>query len=265
MMKGRLFAMGIFFFGNFLIFSPPARSQSSLVYEIRAENAHIAREVMGEVTETVGDVPAVPVDSFTWDGEGYQSVKGKAYARLDPVENTGKIEVAWTDEHGNWKLEQTAFLKSPMPLGIRFGPSIEQMEKVRDAVISTVYMHGDTGAVDPMMPTLFAYVGTWGEGRVTLNGKPFKNPFDGPAPGWFIHSMVVTGVYDQNGRVTAGEGEVYAPEKSGQGETNFSDLEYQVIFFDAPGDDTASIPPVFKFAYHLIFEDVELKIEQKEN
>ena len=113
----------IFILSLFLNFTGTA--EEGLIYEIRAGNAHLARRVMGDVTEKVGDVPAVPVDSFTWNGEGYQSIEGKAYARLDPVNNTGEIKVIWKDKHGNWELEQTVFLKSPMPLGVRFGPSID--------------------------------------------------------------------------------------------------------------------------------------------
>jgi len=238
---------------------------NEVIYVIRADNAFLPRRVEGEVRDDVRGVPAAPVDNFTWDGKGMKPIIGSAYAELDPVNDRGYIEITWTDEHGHWKLVQEDFSIAPLPLGIRLGPSADQQVTVSsDPVAARVYMHGDTGGVDATLPLLFATVGTWGISQVTLNGEPFENPYDGPKPDWITHTMLVSGVYDENGRVETMDGDAYSPADPGSGTTQWDDYEYQFIFLDHPGPEVeGNLPPVASFAYHLVFEDVSVGIESK--
>ena len=237
------------------------RMDNETLYIIRATNAYRPREVQGEVRTALHGVPASPVDNFTWDGEGLASVDGMVYAELDPVNDRGYMEATWTDEHGEWKLVQTSYGIAPHALGVRFGPTIETMSRVADdPVAARLYMHGDSGGVDPTLPLLFATVGTWGVSEVTLNGEPFTNTYDGPMPNWITHSMLVSGVYNENGVVNS-TGSPYSAEMPGEGLTQWDDYEFQFIFLDEPGPEVeGNIPPVASFAYHMVFEDVEVMI-----
>lgn len=236
-----------------------------MIYVIEATDAYVIRKPLGEITEEVRGVPAIPVHSFTWDGSGVQAVDGRAYAELDPNNNSGKIHICWTDEHGDWVIEQTDFTDAPMPMGLRFGSSIEETQEVsQDSITPHAYLHGDTGSIDPALPTLFSYILTWGKTSVTLNGEMFENPFDGPAPQWLIHTMLITGVYDENGLVHSETDEYYNPHNPGEGITQYDDLEFQFIFMDAPSEEhNESFPPMFDFAYHMTFEDVKVRIEHR--
>ncbi len=95
-----------------------------------------------------------------------------------------------------------------------------------------------------------------------LNGKAFENPYNGHAPNWITHTMLLTGVYDSEGKVKTADGGIYDPSQKAKGITDFNDLEFQFIFFDASGDDTESVPHIFKFACHMFFEDVTVIVKQ---
>lgn len=160
-----------------------AQSANSTSYVATAANASVQREVVGEATASVDGVPAQPVDSFVWDGEGSTPVtNARARLDIDPDSNTGTIRVTWKDRHGTWKLTQTAFSPPHHPTGLRLA-SAETTQLVEDDPVTTdVYLHGDTTAGGPVLPTVFNLLTTWGPGDVTLNAEPFENPFDGPAP-----------------------------------------------------------------------------------
>jgi hypothetical protein len=51
-----------------------------------------------------------------------------------------------------------------------------------------VYLHGDTTAGGPVLPTVFNLLTTWGPAEITLNGQPFENTLDG-TPLWPGHTI----------------------------------------------------------------------------
>ena len=242
---------------------------SQLVYEVKAEKPRLNREITGEVTDYVQGVPAEPVHSFVWDGDGSEFIDdGSVTLEIDPVANTGEIKAEWTDRNGHWTLEQTAFSPPPHPTGARLG-SLAAEEPVLvtgDPVVVDAYLHGDTTAGEPVLPTLFNELATWGPAEVTLNGEPFVNPYDGPAPLWVVHTMTTPGVRNDDGTVRMQDGELYNPMKqAGIGAIDYDDKEFHLVFHDAPGPEmTNNFPPPLSFFYHLTFEDVEVEISHSE-
>ena len=209
-------------------------------------------------------VPAEPVDSFVWDGVGSTPIKGSVKLEIDPVANTGKIRAKWTDENGEWTFVQTAFVSPGHPTGLRIGPSAATTELVTDDPVTTnVYLHGDTGAGGPVLPTVFNLLATWGPARVTLNGQPFENPFDGPAPLWAAHTMLTVGVRNDDGTVRTVDGDIFNPMVTpANGAVDNGRLEFHLVFHDAPGPTmTSNFPPPLAFFYHLTFRDVKVKIK----
>jgi hypothetical protein len=249
--------------------SATAKEGNKLVYELKASNARLNRKVLGPVTSELNGVPAEPVHSFVWDGDGsIELEKAKAQYEIDPVNNTGEIKVEWTDRHGKWTFEQTAFLPlPPHPLGLRLGSvAAGPIFEPEDPVTVNVYLHGDTTAGGPVLPTVFNMLATWGPAKITLNGEPFDNPYDGPVPLWVAHTMTTSGVRNDDGTVTVNGGEIYNPMLQGAvGDIDYNDMEFHLVFHDAPGPEmTANFPPPLAFFYHLTFEDVELEIKHIE-
>jgi len=250
---------------------------SRLTYEVKAENARLNRKVMGEVTADVEGVPAEPVHSFVWDGDGSAFIEEASVTlEIDPIENTGEIKAEWRDRNGYWTLEQTTFAPPPHPTGAQLGslggslldeakePEIVFVEG--DPVVVDAYLHGDTTAGGPVLPTLFNELATWGPAEVTLNGEPFENPFDGPAPLWVVHTMTTAGVRNDDGEVRMQDGSLYNPMKQTDvGAIDYGDKEFHLVFHDAPGPEmTNNFPPPLSFFYHLTFEDVKVEISHSQ-
>lgn len=241
--------------------------QKGLVYELKATNARLNREVLGPVTDDVMGVPAEPVHSFVWDGEGSVELDyARATYEIDPVNNSGKIYAEWKDRNGHWTYEQTQYALPPHPTGLRIAPDAGGTVLVEgDPVPVDVYLHGNTGAAGPVLPTLFNNLATWGPAVVTLNGEVFENPYDGPAPLWFGHTMTTPGVRNADGQVLTTDGSFYNPMKAAQGFVDYTDMEFHLTWHDAPGPEmTENFPPPLSFFYHLTFEDVKLEVKHAE-
>ena len=248
-----------------LVSSATAKPKKDLVYEVKASNGTLNRKVTGEIIASLDGVPAEPVDSFVWDGDGVVPIKGKVKLEIDPVGNAGKIEVSWEDDYGEWTYKQTAFSPPHHPTGLQVGPSVSNTVLIsNDPVTSNVYLHGDTMAGGPMLPTVFNYLATWGPAEVTLNGEAFDNPFDGPTPLWVGHTMTSAGVRNEDGQVLKVDGEIYNMMAAGNGFADNNDLEFHLVFHEAPMPMTTNFPPPHSFFYHLTFEDVELEIKQSD-
>lgn len=233
-------------------------------FEVKATSARLIRRVTGEVTSYVQGVPAEPVHSFNWDGEGVVPIEGEAQLEIDPVANTGEIKAKWTDEYGSWTYHQKMFAPPPHPSGLRVGPSASSTVLIEeDPVTTNAYLHGNTTAGEPVLPTLFNNLATWGPAEVTLNGTAFENPFDGPAPKWIGHTMTSVGVRGTDGTVRTTDGGIYNPlERTDNGVTDNDDLEYHIVFHDVPGPEmTENFPPPLSFFYHLQFEEVDIEIK----
>ncbi|MFV2064993.1 MAG: hypothetical protein ACC726_16000 [Chloroflexota bacterium] len=232
---------------------------------VEGENARMNRLVTGEVVAELNGVPAEPVDSFVWDGEGSVPIDGSVKITVDPVANTGEITATWTDENGVWEYSQTTFAPPSHPTGLRIGSAGASTELVEgDPVVTNVYLHGDTTAGGAVLPTVFNLLATWGPATVTLNGEPFENPFDGPAPQWAAHTMTTVGVRDDDGIVRTVDGDIFdAVADPSNGAVDNDDLEVHLVIHDDPGPDmTANFPPPMEFWVHLIFEDVAIQIAQ---
>lgn len=224
------------------------------------------RKLLGVPTVFVDGVPAEPVDSFVWDGDGVEPLqKGSVKVAIDPVGNTGKIEASWTDQYGDWMFTQTVFSPPPHSTGLQVGPSASETKLIFDDPVTTnVYLHGDTMAGGPVLPTDFNYLATWGVAEITLNGDPFENPFDGPTPNWGAHTMTTVGVRNADGQVLTVDGDIYKVMEKSNGFVDNDDMEFHLVFEDAPMPMTGNFPPPLQFFYHLTFEDVKLEIVQAE-
>jgi len=238
---------------------------SRLIYEVKASQPRLNRRVTGDVVASLDGVPAEPVDSFVWDGEGSVPVRGKARLRIDPVANTGEIWVEWEDRNGYWTYRQERFAPPPHPTGLRLGSSATTTElEPSDPVTTNVYLHGDTTAAAAVLPTVFNLLATWGPAEITHNGIPFYNPFDGPVPDWAGHTMTTVGVRNPDGSVRTISGGIYNFSQAENGAVDQNDLEFHLVFHDAPGpEQTGNLPPPFSFFYHLTFEKVEVEIKQR--
>jgi len=238
---------------------------SRLVYEINASQPRLNRQVTGEVVSWVNGVPAEPVDSFVWDGTGSTPVKGEATIKIDPVANTGFIHVEWKDRNGEWTYHQERYAPPPHPTGLRLAASASNTElELTDPVTTNVYLHGDTSAAGPVLPTVFNLLATWGPAVITRNGIAFDNPFDGPTPEWVGHTMTTLGVRGDDGSVRTTTGEIFNFSQAGNGAVDQNDLEFHLVFHDAPGPKaTGNLPPPLSFFYHLTFENVKIQIKQR--
>ena len=248
----------------FFINSANASPDNQIVYKIKASNGTVNRKLLGDPTEFVNGVPAQPVDSFVWDGNGVTPlIKGKVRVIIDPVGNTGLIKASWTDEYGVWTFKQTVFSAPTHATGLQVGPSASDTQLILDDPVTTnVYLHGDTTAGGPVLPTDFNFLATWGVAEITLNGEPFLNPYDGPTPNWGAHTMTTVGVRNADGQVLATDGSIFSMMNPGNGIVDNNDLEFHLVFEDAPGPMTDNVPPPLSFFYHLTFEDVKLYIIQ---
>ncbi len=241
--------------------------ESGVIYVLKASNARLNRKVTGEVGDDVMGIPAEPVHSFVWDGDGSEKIKNaRATYRLDPVNNTGSIVAQWKDRNGIWRYEQTQYVSPQHPTGLQIGPDAEETILIQgDPVPVNVYLHGNTTAAGPVLPVLFNYIATWGPAKVTLNGEQFNNPYDGPAPRWFGHTMTTVGVRNADGEVKTVSGEFFNPMSSDQGMVDYTDMEFHLTWHDAPGPEIPeNFPPLFSFFYHLTFEDVSLEVKHAE-
>lgn len=245
-----------------------AVAKADVTYHVTGRDGRLIRTLNGEPETFVQGVPATPVDAFTWDGDGIEEVRGQVFIDVDPIANTGVIRAQWTDRNGHWKLTQQMFESPPHPTLREIGSDGTDTNLVDDApnsdpVITNTYLHGNTGAAEPVLPTVFNLLATWGPAEVTLDGKPFVNEFDGLAPNWFAHFMVTEGVRDDfSGEVTANDGgDIYNPTFAGAGDTDRNDLEVHMTWHDAPGGAVAgNFPPIFDFFYHVQFEQVDIRI-----
>jgi len=240
-------------------------SAGKLIYEIEAKDARLIRHVTGPVIATVDGVAAEPVDSFVWEGTNTSKINAELKLKIDTIHNTGEIFAEWEDENGHWTYRQTKFALPDHPTGARVGPSINEIELIKtDPVTTNVYLHGDSGAAAPILPTVLNLLATWGPAEITHNGIPFDNPYDGPVPNWIGHTMTTEGVRNDDGSVRTTTGEIYNPSQAANGAINHNDLEFHLVFHDAPGPNkTTNIPAPVSFFYHLTFEDVKIKIKQK--
>lgn len=230
---------------------------------VEASKPVLIRQVIGPVTNSVNGVPAEPVDGFDWAGSAIRATEGKIKIEVDPIANTGSIEAEWEDEYGRWTYQQTMFAPPTHPTGVRIGPSVDTVIMPEDDPVATnIYLHGDTGAGAPLVPTFFNLLATWGPARVTLNGEPFNNPFDGPVPMWIGHTVVSEGIRDAGGAVRTTSGEIFDMTRGSEGRVYPDDLVLHLAFHDMPGPEmNTSIPPVWSFFYQVAFNNVKITTE----
>jgi len=135
---------------------------------------------------------------------------------------------------------------------------------LNEGTAHNVYLHGDTTAGMGVLPTVFNHLAAWGPADVTLNGEPFENPFEIPAPQWIGHAMVTEGARRSDGTVRTMTGEIYSPREMANGAVEPGDLEVHLVFHDDIYPLTDNMPPLFSFFYHLLFEDVRIEIVHQE-
>lgn len=246
------------------LLKPDRVEPARLRYRVTATSPRLNRRLTGPTRRFVQGVPAEPVDSMVWDGNGSTPITGKLLIEIDPLANTGFIEAAWTDENGSWTYRQVRFLPPHHHTsGLRIGASAWANQSIiNEGTAHNVYLHGDTGAGFPVLPTAFTYLATWGPAEVTLDGVVFANPFEIPKPLWLGHSMVTEGVRRPDGTVRTLSNEIYDPGKAAEGAVEPGDLEAHLTFHDDLFPNTRNVPPPHSFFYHLVFEDVRIEIIQ---
>lgn len=244
-----------------LLVAPWSRARDSgepgMVYVVRADRAYAVQAARGE-----GHTPVADATNNLWDGVGVERIKGKAHLLVDPQQNSGEIVAEWHDAAGRWRYHQTAFLAPRHATGLRLGPSTVGTLTVRgDPVTTNVYLHGDSGAGGPSMPTVFALLATWGRAQVSLNGKPYS-PRDKKGQ-WTGHTMVTLGARNRDRMITSANGQTYDPAQPGDGNIDYTDLEFHITFRDRP-ESTAAVG-VASGVHALYFEDVSLAIRHRED
>ena len=245
----------------------PVVQRVPLRYQVIARAPRLNRKLIGEVTESVQGVPAQPVDSMVYDGDGSVPIEGLAIMEIDPTNGRGMIRARWTDRNGDWTLVQTYFHHPEHLSGVRIGPSRGEVRELLNlGTVPNVYLHGDTRAGAPILPTVFSYLATWGFCEVTLSGEPFENPYGLPGPDrWHLHGMLTEGVRGEDGTVRAEGGEIYDPTRhKNKGQVDPDDLELHLEFQDERFPLTENKPPLFAFQYHLVFEDVVIRISDSQ-
>jgi hypothetical protein len=237
--------------------------EHQVTYEVIATGARRNRKVMGPVVEWVQGVPARPVNSFVWDGDGSDPIEAELIMEINPTTEQGAIIAHWTDEHGAWTYTQLRFIHPEHSSGVRIGTSVDDVFSfINEGAQENVYLHGDTTAGMGILPTVFNHLATWGPADVTLNGQPFINPYELPAPQWLGHMMLTEGVRGEDGTVRTRSGEIYNPSNMKDGAVDPHDLEVHLVFHDERFPRNENIPPLFQFFYHLVFEDVSVRIVQ---
>jgi hypothetical protein len=243
----------------------PAEPQGQeLRYRVTATKPRLNRRLMASPTRFVQGVPAEPVDSMCWNGEGSVPIEGSFVLDVWPMRNVGRVAAEWTDENGEWSYEQKRFVHPDHhSSGVRIGPSVTQIDTIiNEGIVHNVYLHGDTMAGMPVMPTVFTYLAAWGPAYVHHNGEEFRNPYEIPAPLWLGHLMVTEGVRRPDGTVRTLSDEIYDPSHAAEGAVERGDLEVHLTFHDDLFPLTGNVPPPFSFFYHLVFEDVRIEILQ---
>lgn len=236
-------------------------------YIVRGKSPRRVRRLTSSSSRFVQGVPAEPVDSFCYDGNGVEDVEGFVLIDVDPVKNTGKVISRWKDEHGLWDLEVQLFTAPHHPSGLRVSPDANVNKLFyEDPIVTDLYLHGNSTAGMPVLPTVHTKLAAWGQAAVRLNGAPFDNPFDGPFPPlWELHLMVTEGVRGPDGTVRAEDGSIYNPMMhAASGRVDPQDLEIHLTFHDAPyPENTANFPPIFDFFYHVVFDDVTMRLKNE--
>ena len=247
--------------------SPQDDTKREVAYRVVGKSPLRNRKLTGDVLTEVQGVPASPIDSFCYDGIGSDPIKGRIVLDVDPLGNTGYVKAVWHDEHGKWELWMDFFAHPHHPSGLRVAPDATEEDLViLDPVVTNVYLHGNTTAGQPVLPTVFCFMAVWGPATVTLNGEHFKNEIDGAfRPQWDAHLMVTSGVRDDDGTVRSVAGEIYHPVMhAANGLVEHEDLEFHLVFHDERYPlNHDNFPPLFDFFYHLLFEDVNIRIKHK--
>lgn len=77
--------------------------------------------------------------------------------------------------------------------------------------------------------------------------------------------MTTVGVGNDDGTVRTVDGDIFdAVANPANGAVDNDDLEFHLVFHDAPGPEmTTNFPPPLSFFYHVMFEDVKIEIEGK--
>ena len=102
---------------------PPTVVSGPLSYRIVATRPRLNRRVMGPVTAWVDGVPAEPVDSFCWSGEGSVPIEGTFVMVVNVEDEAGFVQAEWTDRNGEWVYQQQEFIHPEHLSGIRIGRS----------------------------------------------------------------------------------------------------------------------------------------------
>ncbi len=247
----------------------PVIETNNIRYQVVARGARLNRRVMGDVTDSIRGVPASPVDSLVYDGVGSTPFDGAiVILEVDPVKQTGLLRAKWTDRNGSWEVFQDFFHHPEHSSGIRIGSSKDEVDSlINVGIAQNVYLHGDTGGGTPIFPTVFTYLAAWGFMHVTLDGEPFLNKYGLPGPErWVSHMMLTEGVRNDDGTVRALGGEIYDPKRhKSVGAVDSTDMELHLEFMDERFPTVqGNNPAMFAFQYHLVFEDVVMKLTESQ-
>jgi len=238
------------------------QGKNRIYISIEASNPILIQRVMGPITNSVNGVPTETVDGFDWAGQAIRSTEGSVEIKIDSIANTGSIIANWKDEYGDWTYQQTISVPSGHATGVRIEPSEDTMMAAieDDPTTTNIYLHGNAGTAASQAPTVFNLLATWGEAKVTLNGVPFDNPFDGPTPLWIGHTMLSEGVRNVDGAVHTTPGDIFEMSRGSESQVYPDDLVLHIAFHDMPGPDmNTSASPVWSFFYQIAFHKVKVK------
>ena len=202
-----------------------------------------------------GTTPKGGHDAFSYDGSGHKEITGNIQVDVNPDTNTGTINAAWTDTHGDkWTYKQTKFGGgNEMYIGETVD-GVTQTILDNDPVAVNHFEHGTTGAGPTIEPTLFVYLASWGPAEVTKNGVS-QGTFEG-------HMMVTEGARNQDtGKIVKSDGTTpYSPMTPGDSMVNHNTAALHLVYHSMPGEMTANFPPPFETFNHLMFYNLDIPL-----
>ena len=203
-----------------------------------------------------GQTPKGGIDAFSYDGSGHVKLKsGTIDVDVDPITQTGIINASWVDnENNNWSFVQTQFTPARQLYFEGVLPNGTASTRIgNDSVAINHWLHGNTNAGPPVLPTVFTYLATWGPGELWKNGES-RGTLHG-------HMMLTDGVREPtSGKVfTANKTSAYNPMNPADGYSDPNTAQVHLIIQSPPGPMTNNFPPQFEFTDHLMFYDIKLR------
>lgn len=190
-------------------------------------------------------------NNFTYDGSNARRIQGAARVSVNTDTNEGIIEanVVTTDESGPIVMAKDTPLTGNIRLVMKVGQAGSRFQEFEN-------LHGDTGNEAPVMPEIFTYLAGWGPTDVYVDGKLVYENLGG-------HTMFSQKTRRADGTIRNGD-QIYSPmledKKTGFVDPNATEFHFVAHTMEP---DPGNFPPHTVWI-HLVFQDVNVKVEQQQ-